>query len=591
MRFIGKREQIVIGAIATLVTIALIHFFMFAPAIRAYQEAREQRDAKAQKIRGFKTLSPAQTDKLAHFQEQTQQFLGRLNQALEKLKLSTPEAFEIPDQADTDLEEAEYAQLVQLKKEKQIDLVMEELRRLREFKTGEQDTQMSFLQLDSSLQFDLQRRWGWNLPTELPQPLQSAQLWDMLTKVAEDKDILTRMSASLQRVQRLNMIYQSKLDYLYSGQPQPGYQQYYIEPLRQFGEFVPLFYRMSFADLILQRIDPQDPPTILEQPLDRARLFELLDIRIPEEPMPGTDRSKLYFAYEQLRNLNWLLEMAQQNGVKQVYQVALMGYGYLRQQEELGDPNLNARVDLIRLGSDETIVFPKRAESLVSGWGLQGQAGGDAAADRRDSEKYEEDEDDDDDEDDSQITGDVLSLTTAEPMSFPEVPSEPTDAAIGYAVLIKMSFIAENPNTWNYLYRVLKQKPLAELDRLTVRSSSRALVARQMFQNVQPDRIDLRVEPNFLMVSELFDIQQQLEQQLKGLPVEALQDSGPSADEQKESAMETAQEASEAAPAAEAVGGTGPTSPTLEPTTPSTRSESVATTPATPGASPNQPAP
>ena len=70
--------------------------------------------------------------------------------------------------------------------EKQTDLVSEEIERLR-----------SFLNLDDMKASFLGKK-GWNIPNQLPEAMQTGQLWDLVRVIAETKGILKRLDQNSQ---------------------------------------------------------------------------------------------------------------------------------------------------------------------------------------------------------------------------------------------------------------------------------------------------------------------------------------------------------------------------------------------------------
>ena len=57
---------------------------------------------------------------------------------------------------------------------------------------------------------------------------------------------------------------------------------------------------------------------VLQEPLSRKMLYDILEVDMPYDQVAGLKDNKLYFAYEELRNLNTLLEMAREYSVSDV---------------------------------------------------------------------------------------------------------------------------------------------------------------------------------------------------------------------------------------------------------------------------------
>ncbi|MCL5270882.1 MAG: hypothetical protein M1457_10125 [bacterium] len=505
---IGKREKIVIGAVVAIGAIFVLHMTIFRPKLQAYREAKEARDAAAGEVASFKRTNP---ETLKTFNAETTRLLQQLTGGLQKLDLTEPDVFLVPSQADAKLElppntpadkqeevkKTQYEEFRQAKLDKQIVLVLNEIERLRGF-VENPTTRMTFLGAGAT---------GWAIPTQLPTAMTQMQgqpLWDQLKRVAGNKATLLNLTNPASQ----NLIRQQYEYDLY----QMGLNVQRVKFLARKGEFVPLIYRLAVANLILKQIPTDRALLINMEQLTPQRLFRLLEIDLPGAEMKGAAETKMYFLYQQLRYLNSLLDLAVKTRVKEITDVVLRAYGFLEAQDKLALSSGDAEVNIAMLGGDDRQLEAQASTTeAAEGGGGAAAGGGGAEGGEMDFDKRIQLE--------AQLAAKGVkpgspewnaalgirsgpattstSALTAEDKAALMIDATPKDTDIGYVVLIKLSYVADNTVNWTYLYNVLHDNPLAELDRLVVRSLSQSNPALQ----------DLEVTPSFIFVPKLFNTQ------------------------------------------------------------------------------------
>ena len=525
---IGKREQIVIGVITAIALIAILHVAIFVPSTASFKKAKDDLDDTVAKISNLQTLRSK--DALVKFNAQSDQFLKDLKQGIGDLKLDQPEEFVIPTLAEikpdpapagkmANPEQAKKDKLdaiIKEKREKQKDKLLEEIERLRGF-IQDRKVQMTFL-----------GPYGWNIPTQLPPAMQSMQLWDLLKNIAEGKGTLERLGKNSPVYRSILFQYEKNLYAL-------GLDVRQAQKLANYGEFVPLYYRLSIASLILKQ-NPKGHP-ILGEELTRDRLFKLLGIDLPMDPIKGIADSKVYFAFEELRTLNNLLDAAKQMGVSEVTNVVFRGYAFLRTQKSLDAPDDKIPiVDPSKLDNDETddpsisgdliaggpmmgggMMGPGMGGMMGPGMGMMGPGmgmmgpgmQGPATKKSGGSKKPGGGAPSGGGEDDSEDGGGAMPGTGSGggADSKEDPTNKPKEDEIGYALPIKITFRASNLNAFSYIYEVLRDRPMTEIHRMVLKSMSQR----------DPNNPNIEVAATFLFVPQLFGTLDEVRKLIKEL--------------------------------------------------------------------------
>lgn len=482
---IGKREQIVIGSIATIALIGTLHFFIFAPGVGNFKAAKAARDQSKGNVPGLKTISSP--EQLTKFEETTSITLTKMEKGITQLKLDEPECFLMHklddikvdpaslkpgDPAPDIVKKMRFDEENKKKGSQQLDLVMAEIGKLRAAVDNGRVT----------LSFMGNGTFGWNIPKDLPPQMNSGNLWDQIKMVAYIKDGMDHTDPKSVSYRQLMLKYKQSLGQMHID------LDWADRMLKSYGAFVPIIYRLMFADMILKRMAASPTPiTIGGTPLTRETLFGYLQIEMPYDKLDGLDENKVYFLFEGLRNLNYMIAMAQQQGIKDITGVTFRGYGFVHEQVMPAEPD-PAIPDIEKLPDDEFETAAQAADALAA---MDAAAAAAAAAANPTPEGQDPNAPPVDQ------NADMSAMATPVPL-----PTQPHEGDLGYAIPIRITFVAPNANGMGYLYEILRDKPLAELHRLILRSTSMANT--NLSVPVNPNSTDVEMTATMLFVPKLF---------------------------------------------------------------------------------------
>lgn len=506
---IGKREQIVIGVISAIVLIAVLHITLFAKRQREYREAKQQWDQARQQLLGLRRV-PVQ--KLQLFDQQTTQLLQDLASGIDTLALEDPDAYyppplavaleyevDAPEGASQDvinsLKYTKWLGIVAEHEARQVDLILEEIGKLVAWAQA-RGVQNTFIGPN-----------GWKLPTQLPNNLQRPQVLDMLRALAEIKGTLDSLREESPSKESYRQRYEFRLQQL-------GLNLQEARQLSIFGELVPLIHKIALVKLVLEKIELERGETLqmLQRDWTRDDIFELLETKLPRESVikhPEVPESELYFAFQQVRQLNMLLEMADELEINNVSRVEFRAFGYLRKQTEFKAPamdvvspdfilNTEDEVDIDFTAEQQAQATPTpRAQPGAGIPGLPGMPGG--------------------------FPGSLGGMKSGAASFFRQaaqaksaLPATPTDDEFGFALPIRMTFRATNMKSWSYIYEVLQRYPLAECRRIIVESLSQPKPPYYLSQDTK----DLQLTATFLMIPKIFKAVDQVQGLLEELGAE-----------------------------------------------------------------------
>lgn len=504
---LGKREQITLGVIITIVVIGMMHFVLFAPAIKRFKDAKGAYDLQVNEIKNLQTIQNLAL--LTSLTQQTERNIAVLTSGTKILQLEDNKLFvpvpvfneSIKGELDATkpqnmtpeefgpIRDAAQAQRITLWVTEQTTTLLQQVERLQSFATS-QNPKMSFL-----------GPTGWNLPTALPPAMQTAQLWDVIKIIEERKGTLKAVTKGSSAYNTILGQYNA---YLY----QIGLNVNIARNLRRFGEHVPIYYRMAVLQLILKQM-PKDRPIIIhESELNLARLMVLLEIDFGLDAIPGMTANKWYFAYENLRQINNLLSMAQEFQLLDVTNITIFPYGLLRQQAEFKMAS-DTIVDPRQLRDDQVYLPDASAEGAAApGLGMLPGPGGmlpaammqhgglppgpmpgggdPAAGGEAPAEGLQ-----------NQMAGMMgrFNPNASAPAAPAEDIGKPKEGEIGIGLPIRITFQSENMRGWNFMHSVLKRQPLVEMNRLGLRALS--------LQDVNNTNIEATV--TYIFVPKLFE--------------------------------------------------------------------------------------
>ncbi len=485
----GKREKMITGGVAAAALMAVLHFVLFQPSSSALQEARGRNQQVRGTLGGMKTVENA--DAVKDFETSVTLFLDRLSSGVTRLGLNQPEPFVltpvvVPEGTTADLlppilEAADAANAPKVAQ--QIPYLLGEVARLQELKTTNSQTRLPFLDATQG---------GWALPVTLPQNMQGPALWDQVQKLASYRSSLNNMAVDTP--QYLNTQAQ-----LYYAMQYLGVNLAQIDQMTYYGEFVPVIDRLALANLIIRRMDQaaeQGNPVIVNgRPLTAEIVIDIVgvDVKTLGQVMRGLEESKLYFLYESVRSLNRLVALAMQTRVEEISQVYIDGYGLLRKQSNIPfyPPG---PLDLSRLPNDELAMGQVATAGPADDYFADDAMAFDEALMMEEEMMMNEAGM----EEEMGMEGPVVAVVE-------KAASEPLEDEIGLTIPIKMIYQASNESTWHFIYEVLRQQRLTELQRLQFTTLSQ----------YQPTSTNVMTTATFLVVPQVFQSIEALEQKLQ----------------------------------------------------------------------------
>ena len=532
---ISKHHQIVIFSVGAIVMIFCLHFLVFSDKNRAYSEAKLAYDQAADDLGKLKVVSDA--NKLKAYTTWTQQALGELSTGLKLLELDQPAPFvplpnkeqipaselKLPSGFTPEQEEngrtVRFYELLKNAEKEQVRLFAREIDRLRDIsRKPEFKNSLSFLGPQ-----------GWNFITELPPRMQSNERWDLINQVAEIKGTLDSLAVDSSGYADWRRRYDNALLQL-------GLNTQQAKDLRRFGQFVPLYYRTMIASLIVEALPADRSILIQNRPLiedperpDESKftyLYSLLENIIPFEPTQGITESNLYFAYEELRNLNNLIELSKVHAVQDITGVYLRGFGYLRQKGEVQKPAMDvySEQQLAQMDDEADVTLPPPTSSGITMPSFGGGGSSDefvipsmGGEEGMGGDEVQLGPDGDPIAPAGPPRGGLLSLGGLGRGGFmappkPQIQAGKIEGDIGYALPIKITFVSANAEAWTYIYEVLRAKQMVELHRLQTRSLSQ----------FDPNNSNIEVTATFLMVPKLFETIDSIKEMLKGSEAQAV---------------------------------------------------------------------
>lgn len=437
---IGKREQMVGLGIGGILVIGLLHLIVFGPKTKDYSDAYDSVKQQETKMADIKLLKdPKQLDRVMKDLDKVELTYTEATQT--SLGLTMDAAFDLPTQdqfiftpprgaaADPAAKAAAFHDDRDKKTEKEIELVLGEIKKLMEF-----DAPVGGSPRKLAATFLRDSPAGWHFPKGLPEGLKGGTLTDTVCEIKESWQIAKTVSA-VQKEMKANFqqawersLAKLGINYLLYRTP---------NLLPDQGEYVPPIQKLTYAILVEQNLPPGVQCTGDPTPITRRMLLDMLQIYLPLSPLVdsnGRDMNvnEMYFIYEQLRFVNSMLKIAEDTGVSEVARVRFEDASYLETQ--------TVRNGLPPFAPDEppeatpapTPVPPNR----------------------------------------------YVLPPSDDPNAPPATPGKGQDASartpldLGYCLPIVVQFRSSNLSAWSFLYEVLRQNRLSEIDRLRIAAAA-----------------------------------------------------------------------------------------------------------------------
>lgn len=314
---IGKREQIVLISIGTLLAIALIHMFIYKPKAEQYARVDQEFKGGVEKI---KTAEQPTSDKqIENYNIKTREYQDELTSVVASLNLT------LPDYYTTETETSVLRRL------DDIVALLEELNRLRN--TVQRPALMFLNDRRANPADPYAMQMGWNLPPQLPSFGVAGALWDTVKKL-DDRFVLLNAIQNPNDRLRQRVPYNKFLQDLginpaevsnwVINLPGVGYvffndsdivtkvQGAVPNPLstNRFGVLVPELKKAWVAEQIWKKREPSTQIT-------RARLYQILEVNLPLD-------MNMLVVTKQLAALVDIVKLAQQNQIVDIPRVNLL---------------------------------------------------------------------------------------------------------------------------------------------------------------------------------------------------------------------------------------------------------------------------
>lgn len=397
----GRREQKVVLGISFLVVVGLLHVLVFSPGAKAYKASVDELAAATLKMQGVSRVKDPRA--LKEIEADSARMELKVKDIVTSLRMSIDPCF-VPGGTPEE---------VLAKHEKQFELIDGKLTTLLSFdkrRGGNAfgNTEMSFF-----------AEGGWNFPVQVPPEARGGRLRDITRDIQETLSLMEGISRTTEEGQvalaRQRAQYERQL--LALGVNNEAYRDAKDfasgGSLAAWGEYVPLLHKMVHARLLQQQI--KEAPGATETESSRDEIYKMLEIRMPYSPLPGIVASDTYFLDQQLDYLNRTLSLMVRLEVAQVVGVILEPPSYL----------VNT-ADRAQFASGK------------QGWDSFTPVPASFVLDPRNE------------------TADI---------EFPTPKIEANGASdVGYCIPIVFQFRANNRTLWTFLYEVLREFPMSEID-------------------------------------------------------------------------------------------------------------------------------
>jgi len=156
---IKNREKIVIGSIAALLTILVLHIMVFSKNARTYSDTIKDRNDLADQIKQLKDID---RDQIKNLQEETDQYKAVFENTMQNLNVNIP---------------SWYMSLTEEDVKKQRDAFVEKVRKLVKFCNTTTDIRLTF-----------REEKGWDIPKSLPMAVEKGSV-NLLDEIDSIKTI------------------------------------------------------------------------------------------------------------------------------------------------------------------------------------------------------------------------------------------------------------------------------------------------------------------------------------------------------------------------------------------------------------------
>lgn len=276
---IGKREKLVVGSMAGLGFILVMHLFIFSKKINNFVEVKGRWESLKNE---YANMGNVQNPKeIQQYKTQTTQYIEEFNKTINDLNFNVPPYHGDPEKPENEIQV--YQETYNF------------VNKLKEMAQGTQMIKYSFLGKD-----------GWNFPMKLPDQITNKRvnLGDLLEKIKDVQEILRVIS------QDNFTILTEKKQELKNLKKDIGVDVDLIDQMNKYGSDIPRFLLIAHSDLIMAAKSE-------DYPLTKNQLYTYLDITMPKyvialsKQMDGTidimERAKKA-GIEEIKDLYFLAE-------------------------------------------------------------------------------------------------------------------------------------------------------------------------------------------------------------------------------------------------------------------------------------------
>lgn len=443
----GKREQMIALVVGTIVVIGGLEVLFFSDRRARYTSALNDKNAA---VSAYSPLRPPRNRGEIDAQRERNDLLAaKYDEALTSFGLRRAAAFEPikPGAADADLMRA-------ARREEQVELIFAQVRELmaRDPRREGNSQKLLFMAMPGD------PNAGWELPVGLPDGLDQ----DTLRAVLEQ---LNDTVGSRRMVSRDNMDLRASLqaDYenllLRLGVNNAIYRN--LDPVQSVsanGFYVPVINKLMWAAILEEALG--DSTVIAGSAVNKARILEWLGIRIPFDEIEPRIGSEAYLLYKEIEILNRFLGVVEKSELTQVFGVKMLDPSWLRvKPQAAAQGNRSRPAPPPSSSSSSSASFgpepsptPLPANVLVVDAKLESVAG-------------------------TGSTGGITSATRpASSSSSPTMTGigKPAQTDLGMAFPIVIQAVTTHDGMWEFVWAVLREFPLAEIDETSIQSAASA---------------------------------------------------------------------------------------------------------------------
>lgn len=303
---VGNREKLAGLAIVGLVTIGLLHYFLFMGKANTYRTALNRYMSERAKFSS--TVVEGQRQQINDFIAANDTMYDFVYDLMKNLGVDWPDTF-FPEEGEKAVE----------KRQKRFIELVDETAQLR---TKHENIELPFL--------DWSQGEGWDVPVALPPSVASQILWDKIEQLrvtAMEIRVLDNPIA----LQNKRLVYNRQLAEIGLDSNRLLPEAPGVQTVANHGPLVPVIKKLAHARLIWDRKVKDEQAGSERIPItSKEELYQLLEIELPKDP------DVLFVAIKQLEFLHRVIDIAEQENIEEIRAVKLMP---MRKLDAAPDPD------------------------------------------------------------------------------------------------------------------------------------------------------------------------------------------------------------------------------------------------------------